>query len=45
MKYRWVEITFYSFHFTQKDIAAARQGNIEPMEKMAGPSLDYSPRL
>jgi len=33
MKYRWVEITFYSFPFTQKDVAAARQGNIEPMEK------------
>jgi hypothetical protein len=33
MKYRWVEITFYSFPFTQKHIAAARQGNIEPMKK------------
>ncbi len=33
MKYRWLEINFYSFPFTQQDMAAARRGNIEPVNK------------
>jgi len=33
MRYSWLEISFYAFSFTQEDIAAARSGNIEPLEK------------
>ncbi len=33
MKYRWVEINFYSFPFTREDVAAARNGNTEPIRR------------
>src|SRR6266849_9908130 len=33
MKYRWVEINFYSFPFTREDVAAARNGNTEPIHR------------
>ncbi len=33
MKDRWLEINFYSFPFTRQDMAAARKGNIDPINK------------
>jgi len=33
MGYSWVEINFYSFSFTRQDIAAARSGNTELLDK------------
>jgi len=33
MRYSWVEINFYSFSFTPQDVAAARSGNTELLDK------------
>jgi hypothetical protein len=33
MGYSWMEIDFYSFRFTQQDIAAARRGDLESIHK------------
>jgi hypothetical protein len=33
MRYSWVEINFYSFSFTRQDVAAARSGNTELLNK------------